>query len=81
MTPCSHSSDIRCKEENVMRKQLFVIVFLILAVSLIFCAPVSESQVRKVAQNISLERSGDVKAISSIGFLYQNEKTHIYLVN
>lgn len=56
------------------------LTFMLLALTVaLFCAPVTENQVRRMAQNIALERSGQSLAIASVGLL--EEGSNIYVVN
>jgi len=64
-----------------MRKLFISTIFVFIFVTVIFCAPVSEMTIRRVAQNISLERSGQTKSIASIEFMNKDSKSLIYLVN
>ncbi len=59
---------------------LFTFLLILISVSL-FCIPVTESQVRRIAQNLSLERNGQISGIANINYLDGDAKTRIYLAN
>lgn len=64
-----------------MNKKILFSIVLVATMVLLFSSPVSESQVRKVAQNLSLERNGQVKSIKSITCINQDSKSGIYVAN
>lgn len=64
----------------MLKQLMFALLFIVLAATLV-SLPVSETQIRQVAQNIGLERSGNVVSIDNIEFLYQDSKSNIYLVH
>lgn len=64
-----------------MNKHLIVFILLFLATSLLICSPITERQASRVAQNVSLERSGIEQVIGSVNYLNQDPNSYIYLVN
>jgi len=60
----------------------YLLTALLVAITVMLCSlPVTELQVRKVAQNLSLERNGQTGRIKSVSLLNQDTQAKIYIVN
>ncbi len=62
-----------------MKKKYLFTFLLVLMTFMLFSLPVTELQVKRVAQNLSIERNGQFCEIESISFLNQDPKSGIYI--
>ncbi len=69
------------KEKCIMRKRYVLIIMLFVFTTLLFCTPVSLDQARRVAQNITVEKSGQSRGLAESGWLSNDAQSHIYLIN